>query len=303
MKIVAFFDGRPGHEKQTRGILQAVAALCPLQVEDVYLPQNSWFDNILASGDTFLFTNADLLLGTGTATHAPMLAAGLRQRLPVATAMAPDRLWRWAFDLCFVPVHDGLPAAKNIFPTIGPPTPLTDRGRHEAGRGLILVGGADPKSHDWRDQEIIDNIVEILAREKDLIWHISSSPRTPSATELALGRLSEQFPNCRFFPYKETSAGWVESEYHASGQVWVTADSISMVYEALSAGCAVGLLPLSWRRSGNKFQRSADYLAEHGFIRLLAGWRTGNRPQPPPIPLAEARRCAEEIVRRWCRKN
>ena len=303
MKIVAFFDGRPGHEKQTRGILKAVAALCPLSVEEVYLTQNSWLNNILLSGDTFLFSDADLLLGTGTATHAPMLAAKLRHRLPAVAVMAPDRLWRWAFDLCFVPVHDGLAATKNIFPTVGPPTPLTDQGRHEAGRGLILVGGVDPKSHIWNDEEIIDTITEILATEKDIAWRISSSPRTPPATEAALDHLPEQFPNCRFFPYKETAAGWIENEYQASGQVWVTADSISMVYEALAAGCAVGVLPVVWRRPGGKFQRSVDYLAEQGSIRLLANWRAGNRPQPPPAPLDEARRCAEEIVRRWCQKN
>jgi len=302
VKIVAFFDGRPGHEKQTRGILHALADLCPLRVEEVYLRQNSWLENILMNGDTFLFADADLLLGTGTATHAPMLAAGLRHRLPVVTVMAPDRLWRWAFALCFVPLHDGVKVAKNIFPTIGPPTPLTDQGRHEAGRGLILVGGADPKSHIWRDEEIATAIGEIIRREKEISWHISSSPRTPMTTETALARLAEQLPNCRFFPYKETPVGWVEKEYHATVQVWVTADSISMVYEALSAGCAVGLIPVSWRKPGNKFQRSADYLAEHGFIRLLADWRTGNRPQSPP-PLAEARRCAEEIVRRWCQTS
>ena len=303
MKIVAFFDGRPGHEKQTWGILQAVSTLCRLNIEHVYLPQNSWLNNILLSGDTFLFSGADLLLGTGTATHAPMLAARLRHHVPVAAVMAPDPLWRWAFDLCFVPTHDGLKAAKNIFPTIGPPTPLTDRGKHEPGQGLILAGGADPKSHTWNDQEVIEDITEILTRESGVTWHISSSPRTPPATETGLGRLPEQFPNCRFFPYKETPAGWVENEYHASNQVWVTADSISMVYEALSAGCALGLLPVSWRQPGNKFQRSADYLAEHGFIRLLADWRAGNRPQPPTAPLAEARRCAAEIVRRWCQTS
>ena len=302
MKIVAFFDGRPGHEKQTRGILKALDALCPLRVEEVCISQDRWLNNILSTGDTFVFHGADLLLGTGAATHAPMLAAKLRHRLPVATAMTPDWLWRWAFDLCFVPVHDGVNEAKNVFPTIGPPTPLTDQGRHETGRGLILVGGADPKSHSWPDKEIIENIVRILRREKDITWHISSSPRTPAETEMALGRLPEQFPNCRFFPYKETPSGWVENEYQASGQVWVTADSISMVYEALSAGCVVGLLPVPWRQPGNKFQRSADYLAEHGFIRLWVDWRTGNRP-PPPAPLAEAWRCAEEIVRRWCRKS
>ena len=303
MKIVAFFDGRPGHEKQTRGILKALAALCPLWVEEVHLPQNSWRDNMLLAGDDFLFADADLLLGAGTGTHAPMLAAKLRHRLPVVTVMTPDWLWRWAFDLCFVPEHDGVKAAKNVFPTIGPPTLLDDRGEHEEKRGLILIGGIDTKSHDWRGKEIVASVTKILTRGSGITWHISSSPRTPATTEAALTRLPEQFPHCRFFPYQETPAGWLENEYHGSRQVWVTADSISMVYEALAAGCAVGLISVLWKKPNNKFHRSEIYLAEHDYIRFFTDWRFGKELRPPPVALQEARRCAEEIVRRWCPEN
>jgi mitochondrial fission protein ELM1 len=217
--------------------------------------------------------------------------------------MAPDWLWRWGFDLCFVPVHDGLQAAKNIFPTIGPPTLLINQGRHEAKRGLILIGGADAKSHDWHSEEIVANVAAILTRENDITWHISSSPRTPAATESALAGLPARFPHCHFFPYQKTPAGWVENEYHNSSQVWVTADSVSMLYEALAAGCAVGLIPVSWHQADNKFHRSAIYLAEHGYIRLFADWRQGQELRPPPVFLQEARRCAEEIARRWCQKS
>jgi len=269
----------------------------------VHLPQNSWFDNMLLTGDHFLFADADLLLGAGAGVHAPMLAAKLRHRLPAVTVMAPDWLWRWAFDLCFVPMHDGIKERKNIFPTIGPPTLLDDRGEHEAKRGLILIGGADAKSHIWQTEEIVASVVDILRREHDITWHISSSPRTPAATETVLAGLPERFPHCRFFPFQETPAGWVESEYHSSARVWVTADSVSMVYEALAAGCTVGLIPVPWKKADNKFHRSEAYLAEHEYIRLFDDWREGKELRPPPVSLKEADRCAEEIVRRWCREN
>jgi mitochondrial fission protein ELM1 len=302
VNIVAFFDGRPGHEKQTRGLLRALDSLCPLHVEDVYLPECSWLENMTRTGDAFLFADADLLLGTGSGCHAPMLAAKFRHRIPAATIMTPDFLWRWAFDLCFSPMHDGA-TGTNIFPTIGPPNPLFDQGKHDVQRGLMLVGGLDPKSHIWHDEEIVAAVTEILTREQDITWHISSSPRTPVATEALLARLPERFPPCRFFSYKDTPPGWVEREYHESAWVWVTADSISMVYEALSAGCAVGLIPVEWRRADDKFQRSATHLAEQGLIRRWADWLQGDNPHPPPVPLNEARRCAEEIVRRWCQTN
>jgi uncharacterized protein len=78
---------------------------------------------------------------------------------------------------------------------------------------------------------------------------------------------------------------------------------MSMVYEALSAGCHVGILPVVWKRKNNKFSRSEMYLLEHGLVVSFQDWREGTAQWKLHEPLNEAGRCAEEIMRKWFRKN
>ena len=80
----------------------------------------------------------------------------------------------------------------------------------------------------------------------------------------------------------------------------MTADSISMVYEALTAGCSVGILPVEWLQRDNKFQQSLDILHEKKMIVYFDEWQTNARMTIPSAePLKEATRCASEILRRW----
>lgn len=107
-----------------------------------------------------------------------------------------------------------------------------------------------------------------------------------------------------FSGFEETPPGWVEEHYASSRVVWVTADSISMVYEALSAGCCVGILPVEWKKEKNKFKTSGDYLLENGLAVPFASWKQGKAKfTSKSDPLNEAKRCAEEIVNRWYQKS
>ncbi len=72
--------------------------------------------------------------------------------------------------------------------------------------------------------------------------------------------------------FADTGPGWIEERYAECLKVWVTADSMSMVYEALSAGCRVGLLPVRWKAEKNKFRRSAEYLIENGLAVPFSAW-------------------------------
>jgi mitochondrial fission protein ELM1 len=107
-------------------------------------------------------------------------------------------------------------------------------------------------------------------------------------------------PQLTFYRSLNTPAGWVEKEYGMNGTVWVTADSISMVYEALSAGCSVGILPVKWLQQDNKFQKSLTILHQKKMIVDFHEWQSGEKmPVPPAEPFNEAVRCAREILRRW----
>jgi mitochondrial fission protein ELM1 len=103
-----------------------------------------------------------------------------------------------------------------------------------------------------------------------------------------------------FRPFTSTPRGWLEKMYDSCGTVWVTADSISMIYEALSAGCRVGVIPVRWKKKENKFQRSLDFLVSEKRIVFFP-----DSPEESVIAehLDEAGRCAGEIIRRWQKKN
>jgi hypothetical protein len=103
-----------------------------------------------------------------------------------------------------------------------------------------------------------------------------------------------------FFRSADTPAGWVEEQYALNRTVWVTADSISMVYEALTAGCSVGVLQVEWLRQDNKFNKSLQFLTEKEMIVDFDAWQEGaSMPTLKDKQLNESLRCAREILRRW----
>jgi mitochondrial fission protein ELM1 len=316
LSIVAYFDGRLGHEKQTKAILRAMAEITATNVvhEKVLLSPAAFCRNWAAYLLPFLRSHkaeefsgpVDLIIGTGAHTHIPMLlekdarAKLCHEQVRVVTCMSPDTFLRDKFDLCCIPMHDAPPARENVFVTLGPPSPVLFATRHDPDRGLILVGGLDKKSHKWNSRALAEQIQTIMHKHPTMQWTVSSSPRTPEETCRKLEDMAASMRQLTFYRSKETPAGWVEEQYGLNGTVWVTADSVSMVYEALSAGCSVGILPVEWLQKDNKFQKSLTILHGKKMIVDFYAWQTGAKmPVPPAEPFNEAVRCAREILRRW----
>lgn len=309
LNVALFTDGRPGHEKQTRSILAALESTTPLNIVTRRLLPSHGVNRLIAGLAEFLpgrkssvfFSGMriDLIIGTGTTTHLPMVALKRRSKAKLVTCMSPDPLLLPCFDLCLVPRHDDPPARQNIFTTFGPPCMQIRGAHHEARKGLILAGGIDPKSHHWDTSIFMGQIQDLDAKSLDMSWTISSSPRTPADTITRLRLFAGQKQNVAFFSADETPAGWIESAYKVHAQVWVTADSVSMVYEALTAGCRVGILPVRWKHHRNKFQQGIDDLIANGLVLDFQDWKKGSPWPEIPQPLNEAGRCASEILRRW----
>lgn len=309
LSIVAFLDGRLGHEKQTKGVLKALSEMTPIDVE--YKIQDPSFKSGLRDWAAYITSfillrnkkksdnNIDLIIGTGSYTHIPMLLLKQECEAKVVTCMTPNFFLRRKIDLCFVPQHDGQKPGANIFFTIGAPSTAVLQDKHDRKKGLILVGGVDKKSHKWRSEAIITKIRSIIEKEQSIKWTITSSPRTPEETIVLLQNLASQNANVDFFRSEDTPGGWIEKEYAKNFTVWVTADSISMIYEALTAGCNVGILPVDWKKKNSKFQRSEDYLLENKLILSYEMWLAGKNENIKVEPLNEASRCAREILRRW----
>jgi mitochondrial fission protein ELM1 len=146
---------------------------------------------------------------------------------------------------------------------------------------------------------LLEQVRTILERETSVAWTASSSPRTPQETIDAIENLARNTGNFRFYRAGDTPAGWIEEQYKEHAAVWVTADSISMIFEAITAGCRVGILPVEWTHVQGKFKRCVDHLIENRWVTPFESWTAGSEAMIAGRRLDEAARCANEILRRW----
>lgn len=305
LNIVAFFDGTVGHEKQTNAILNALAKKTSIKVENekISLHKHSvkdWMRYIyeFVAPKKLDKRKIDLIIGTGTHTHIPMLCLKNQCGARAITCMTPNFLLMKQFDICFVPWHDGLKSGSNIFTTIGPPCCAVSAGNRNIKNGLILIGGIDNKSHKWNCADIINCVKIIVEKETFKNWTISSSPRTPKSTVKQLEDFASKMSNVNFFKAGDTPSRWIEKQYAENHAVWITADSISMIYEGLTAGCNIGILPVLWKKKNSKFQKSENYLFENNLAISYEMWLNG-KTITNKKPLNEAVMCAEEILKKW----
>lgn len=308
LNIVCFSDGRPGHEKQSMAVVSALQDLTPIAPTVLTLSHTDGIKRIVQSLRSVFFRSPgqeplpepiDIIIGTGSTTHLPMVGLKVKTGAKLITCMSPEPWLKPLFDLCLIPRHDRPAVGNKNFATFGPPCMSLKSARRDEQKGLILVGGVDHKSHRWDTALLLSQINLLLKMSPSIYWTISSSGRTPPDTIEQLHQIANTNSRVSFYSSDETPPGWIESAYAAHEHVWITADSVSMVYEALTAGCRAGVLPVKWIHSSNKFQNGIDDLTEHGLIGDLDQWRNG---VPLPViskPLNEAERCAREIIRRW----
>jgi hypothetical protein len=318
LKVVAFLDMRPGHRKQTQGIVNALSRLTPVELFPVNMGEPAPGSSV---GQAFGYFGAalglpggvktgkgvhpplpekpDIIIGAGSRTHFPMLTLRRRRGGRAVTCMTPNWPLGSLMDLCCVPAHDEPPAKGNIFVTLGPPNTASSLGSHDNGKGLIAVGGVDEKTHDWEPRHITGCVEAILKKMPGVFWSITTSPRTPPSMEPLLAGLSGHFENAAFFPFRKTAPGWVEERYAESGYAWVTADSVSMVYEALSAGCLTGIIPVQWKKPDSRLARSIFLVENKGLALNYSKWEKNPLAWPQATKLDEAWRCAREILRRF----
>lgn len=312
LRVVALLDGKPGHEKQTMGIIKALEKKTTVDLVEIKQPKLTLLQTLRRTC-RLLFTksgegndqveNRDLLIGTGTATHLSLLLYKRQYSIPAVICMSPASYLKPYFDICFVPEHDGIDQSDNVFFTIGAPNCSEDKKIHKENAGLILLGGIDRKSHHWDSKKISAMIKEILIREDTTQWTISSSPRTPQQTVSDMVKLVTQYENCRFYDYRDTEQGWIEQQYDQNSLVWVTSDSISMMFEALSAGCNVGLLPIQWKKKQSKFKKNEEVLLKEKLVISYDQWDNIGISWAASSGLNEAQRCANRILEKWWLKT
>jgi len=298
--IWRFCDGKRRHENQSAGLIEALADRYPVIVHRVALPKSLPPPSKRQS----VHDNPTLIIGAGHATHLPMLRARRTHGGRIVVLMRPT-LPRRCFDLCIVPEHDGLRARADTLISRGVLNRVRPGARRAPNEGLMLLGGPS-RHHDWNDTQILDQIAIIAASRAHIRWQLASSRRTPATLLSALN--DRELGNVDVVPVAAVDPNWLPARLAVAAEVWVSADSVSMVYEALSGGAGVGVIevaahPRRLRTTPDRVLAGLNTLIEQKLVTCFGTW---DRIQPLAAaaqPLAEAQRCAAWISEHWLGKS
>lgn len=295
LNIWRLIDGKVGHEKQTLGLAQALGRHVAVKIHDVRVDSSpsgplDWLLGRFPAGAGL--PDPHILIGAGHRTHFALLAARRARGGRTVVLMQPSLPTR-LFDLCLIPEHDEPAARPNIVTTRGALNAVTPSRQHRPELGLILIGG--PSSHTaWDSRHIVEQIERLLGMTPDIRWRLTTSRRTPPDFLAQLPRPA----NLEVFPVEATPPGWLETELAQAGQAWVSEDSVSMVYEALTAGSAVGLLRLP-PGEANRVARGVEQLIRAGWVVPFEAWQADQPMLSAPEGFDEADRCARLILADW----
>lgn len=284
-------DGKPGHENQSLGLADALARRVTCELHRISLAEARGFTGRISGAvkASAGFPKPDIILAAGHATHGALLWLTRKHRAKSIVLMKPSLPMSW-FDLCIVPAHDFPVGYQNdrVVLTRGALNRLTSSETEKTGK-LILIGGPS-KTHGWDGPALIDKLAMATDRGG---WELSDSRRTPAGF---LDDVRAKLPGITAFPHQETPPEWVTERLRRAKEVWVTEDSVSMIYEALTSGAKVGLLPVPRIRADARILKGIDHLLENGFLTTFSEWEKSCRILAPPEILREADRCAEWVL-------
>lgn len=289
LQLLILSDGKPGHHNQSLGLAEALARHTPTQFRSIALPDYPRGIKVFkALQKAIQGPRPDWIIATGHGTHlcAIVLSRWLRARSIIL--MKPS-LPTALFDACLIPSHDLINRTlqANVIPTTGALNRIT-HSREKEAMGLIMVGG-DSKEFSLEEEDLRRAISAVIQSQK-LDWHITDSRRTADGFLSSLHDLP-----ATLHPHQNTGSEWLPRQLTRASVAWVTRDSVSMIYEALSSGARVGLLPMKPRKPHSKISEAVDQLCAQGYLTTFKDLQqTGRLLQSPP--LAEADRCAEILL-------
>lgn len=288
-------DGRPGHENQSVGLAEAIARRSGGRLEIVRFAKGDLVWNRYrkaVAGDP----QVDLLIATGHKTHLTLSLVARKLGAKSVVIMLPT--WPlWFFDLCLAPQHDLSPGRlthPRVVPTFGALNRVPEKIPAKQARGVILIGGPS-KAHGWAAEPLLKAIATVVDARSELVWTISDSRRTP---EGFLERLRQQHLGAEIISHTQTKPDWLPAQLGAAEEAWVTEDSVSMIFEAVTAGARTGILPAPVLKPKADPVGAIRQLVQAGHATDYESWTRVGQQLPPAKPLHETGRCASLVVGR-----
>jgi mitochondrial fission protein ELM1 len=300
LHVWCFFDGKPGHQNQTLGLLEAlVRKYGPVQGHEITVP-TSFPGRLMGPSLRRLaaLPKPDLLLGAGHATHLALLRARCRFGGISVVLMKPSLPMR-LFDLCVIPdVYANIVDGNHVLTTRGVLNRILRSKRQVANRGLLLIGG--PSHHfAWSDTKVVSQIEGIVSKGRQLEWTLATSRRTPSSfLNLCITRCS----GLKIVTHDKVGREWLPEQVSTSQTIWVTEDSVSMTYEAVTSGASVGIMELD-RPRDTRVTVCIDRLVTAGQVTSFSSWLKSGQMQTADHELGEADRVASFILAKYFQKR
>ena len=299
-----FSDAKAGHDSQSLGLVDALKRRLPLVSYDIPVTPGAGLDWLRGQFPAAsLLPDPWLVVGAGHSTHLPLLAARRARGGRAVVLMTPDLPKRW-FDLCIIPDHDRPRPATNVLATRGSLNRMQAVARAADSRpnrrGLLMIGG--PSRHYlWDHEQVIEQLAGVIRCSPVHHGVLTTSRRTPPGfAERVRDMLFNRNLKLTTHSWRDTPDPWLAVQLQRACCTWVTEDSVSMIYEALTAAVPVGLLSVPPRRQ-DRIVRGVEALVASGNVMRFDYWSRGI-PLPRSVEVFdEANRVAEQICSYWGR--
>jgi mitochondrial fission protein ELM1 len=183
--------------------------------------------------------------------------------------------YRYDFDLIFAQVHDRPPIQPNIIEIPANFAYVEPQGIYHASKPAVgIVIGGDNSIYTMSETELRTQLNRIVSYYSGHEIAVTTSPRTPERVENMVKAYGFDYT----LIYSEEPNNPIPDFLSECETVFLTADSTSMISEAISFGKAnVMVLPLG-SEGENKFSRLLDTLEKEGYLSRFDGtFREANR--------------------------
>lgn len=297
--IWRLIDGKVGHQSQSEGLVTSLKkkVLCScfdIKVKGKWRGVADYLSGVWSLGRGLPLP--DLIIGAGHTTHFHMLAARKSYGGKAIVLMKPS-LPTHLFDLSLIPKHDNYQGGGNFIETKGVLNAIQAGGVHSDNHALVMIGGPS-KHYVWNEDKMVSQLLALIGEQPKKQYTLTTSPRTPKPLLDRLAKI-DFADNVTVTPFQETNETWVAEQLSQCSDTWVTEDSASMLYEALTANVSVGLLSMQRRRE-SRVSAGVDDLLSSGLVVRLEDFLTDDGVMAKQsFHLAEANRCADWVVDEW----
>ncbi|MBT6283501.1 MAG: hypothetical protein HOJ00_09005 [Phycisphaerae bacterium] len=295
LNIWKFTDGKQGHISQSDGLIAAIRKSHDVveSVVDANEMPSAFvmFFRWMFRKRPAIFPNntPDFIIGAGHRTHASMLLANALCGGKTIVLMKPSLPLK-RFDFVVVPRHDGVIPRKNTIEIQGVLNAIEFVEHKSLEKGLLLIGG-ESAHFEWDDASVVKQIVEIIESDQHVAWTLTTSRRTPDSFLSLLKGLQ-----MTVVPFEDTDKDWLQEQYKNAGRIWITPDSVSMVYESLSSGAVANVFSLLPKEKPSRVRVGLDQLIDSGTVQTFDAWKLHSMDDQVPQQFDESARVAEVIL-------